>query len=146
MHQHSRRRSGDFFYPLLIRSSVVEAPLHGGQRRLGVDQPDLDLFIDGVGNLALCRAAAPGFAGAARFRRLGLELRDRLLGRFNIGMVIGVFEQHTVEVTVKLLQALVERPQAAAGDDDLRRAVNADHRRDCRQLLLQRVPLRGTVC
>ena len=69
LHQHARCRSGDFFDPLLFGLSLVEAPLHGGQRRLGIDQPDFDLFIDRVGDLSLRRAAA-GFS--CRRRRLSL--------------------------------------------------------------------------
>ena len=123
--------------------SLVEAPLHGGQRRLGVDQPDFDLFIDRVGDLALVRAA--GFSRpAGRFRRLGLELRDLLSCGFHIRMVFGVLQQQTIEVTADLLQSLVDRRQSAI-DDDLRPAFDAQRRRDRSQFLLQRVPLRQGV-
>ena len=36
--------------------SLVKAPLHGGDNRFGVDQPDLDLVID---RLAICPLFAP---------------------------------------------------------------------------------------
>jgi len=131
--------------PLLIGLSLVEPPLHGRHRRLGVDQSEFDLLIDQVGDFAFRRAAA-GFSGAARrFRCLGLDLCHLLSSGLHIRMVFGVFQQHTVEVAAELLQSLVGWGKSAASDNYLRCFVDAQHRRDRSQRLLHRVPLRHHI-
>ncbi len=61
-------------------------------------------------------------------------------------MVLRVLQQQRVEAPAQLLQALVDRPQPSGIDDHLRRPLDAEHRRNRRELLLQCVALGRRIC
>ena len=146
MHEHPWGRLCDLFDPFLIAPGFVEASLHSGEYRLGIDELDLDLLVDCVGDFPLGRGTGGFSRRGGRSRPLGLQLNERLSGSFHIRMVLSVFQQQGVEVSADLLQSLIDWRQPAAVDDHLRPPIDAQHRWYCSELLLQCVALGDRVC
>src|SRR5438034_1331222 len=97
LHPYPRSRLRDLLDLCLIVLSLAQTALQGGDRGLGVDQLDLDLLVDDVGYLTRAASTAP--CAPAGLPRLGLELRYRLPGGPDVRMVLGIFQQHPVEIS-----------------------------------------------
>src|SRR4029077_18393985 len=115
----------DLLDPRLIILGFGQTALDGSNRSLGVDQPDLDLFVNPVGYLS---GAASGASRApARLSGLGLELGDRRPGGSDVRMVFGEFQQQPVEVASKFLKPFLNRSQPS-GNHHLRAMINLQQR------------------
>ena len=145
LHQYTRRRLRDLFDLLLFGFGFGETSLQGGDNGLGIDQLDLDLVVDAVGDLTFVSDVG-GLSRARRLSRLRLERGDRLPSGFHIRMVLGVFQQQAVEISANLLKPLLDRCQPAfTVDNHLRAAIDGQHRRHRSQFFLQGIPLCNRV-